>query len=180
MAHHTYPALPKDHIKKEAGRAFASSVLDPNIKIQLPLRGEKIVSEAFRQTLKLQAMFLGARPWKMNARTFCGSWSAPPNEGTTDNLNACAVRGTANFEEITTMKQRKKMMTDAGNKTSDHGVTNTSQQGHCGSQETNGSQHKVMTNPQKVSGCQQKSWMLTYTLRPLPPHIKSHNREGQK
>jgi hypothetical protein len=77
LAHRSYPALFKDHVKKEAGRAFTSSALDPDIKIQLPVRGEKIVSEAFRQTLKLQAMFLAARPWKTNARTFWGSWSSP-------------------------------------------------------------------------------------------------------
>jgi hypothetical protein len=56
-----------------------------------------------------------------------------PNEGTTDNLNAFAVGGMAIFEEIATMKERKRITMDAGNKTSDDGVTNGSQQGHCGS-----------------------------------------------
>jgi hypothetical protein len=92
-----------------------------------------------------------------------------PNEGTTDTLNACSVGGMTTFEEIVTMKQRKMMTTDAGNKTSDHGVTNTSQQGHCAATETNGSQHKLTTNLQKASGCRQKSRTLANILSPLTP-----------
>jgi hypothetical protein len=38
-----YPALPEDHLRREAGKAFAHGVEDPAIKIQL-LLGEKTVS----------------------------------------------------------------------------------------------------------------------------------------
>jgi hypothetical protein len=41
LAHRAYTALPEDHIRKEAGKAFADGVEDPNIKIQLMLGGEK-------------------------------------------------------------------------------------------------------------------------------------------
>jgi hypothetical protein len=60
------------------------------------------------------------------------------------------------FEEIDTMKQREKTMMDAGNKTSKHRVTNTNQQGHHGSRETNRSEHKEITDPQKTRGCGRK------------------------
>jgi hypothetical protein len=41
-----YPNLHKDHIRKEAKKAFADRAEDPDIKIQLLLGGEKTVSEA--------------------------------------------------------------------------------------------------------------------------------------
>jgi hypothetical protein len=48
------------------------------------------------------------------------------------------------------MKHRKK--TDAGNKTTDSGITNGSQQfGQNGARENSGSQHKEMTDPRKTS-----------------------------
>jgi hypothetical protein len=62
LAHRAYPALPEDHVRKEAGKAFADGVEDPDIKIQLLLGGEKTVNEALRQALELQAVFLAARP----------------------------------------------------------------------------------------------------------------------
>jgi hypothetical protein len=37
LAHRTYPALPKDHIRREVGKAFAEEVEEPAIKIQLLL-----------------------------------------------------------------------------------------------------------------------------------------------
>jgi hypothetical protein len=40
LAHCAYPALPEDHVRKEAGRAFTDGVEDPDIKIQLLLGGE--------------------------------------------------------------------------------------------------------------------------------------------
>jgi hypothetical protein len=46
LAHRAYPTLPKDHIRREAGKAFAYGVQDPDIKIQLLLGGEKTVHEA--------------------------------------------------------------------------------------------------------------------------------------
>jgi hypothetical protein len=46
LAHRAYPTLPEEHIRQEAGRAFADRVEDPDIKIQLLLGGEKMVNEA--------------------------------------------------------------------------------------------------------------------------------------
>jgi hypothetical protein len=41
LAHRAYPTLPEDHIRREAGRAFAYGVKDPDIKIQLLLGGKR-------------------------------------------------------------------------------------------------------------------------------------------
>jgi hypothetical protein len=64
LDHRAYTALPEDHVRKEAGRAFTDGVEDPDIKIQLLLGGENSVNEALRQALELQAVFLAARPRK--------------------------------------------------------------------------------------------------------------------
>jgi hypothetical protein len=58
LAHRAYPAIPEDHIRREAGKAFADEVEDPAIKIQLPLGKEKTVNEALRQVLELQVALL--------------------------------------------------------------------------------------------------------------------------
>jgi hypothetical protein len=76
------------------------------------------------------------------------------------------------FEKIATMKQRKKTIMDVGNKTSKHGVTSTNQQGHHGSRETNRSEHKEITDPQKTRGLRQKSGTPACTLR--LPHPTSN------
>jgi hypothetical protein len=54
--------LPEEHIRREAGKAFADGVKDPDIKIQLLLGGEKTVNEALWQALELRAVLLAARP----------------------------------------------------------------------------------------------------------------------
>jgi hypothetical protein len=72
-----YPGLPEDHVRKEAGKAFADGLEDTDIKIQLLLGGEKTVNEALRQALELQAVFLAARPQK----TLWGKWSPPTRQG---------------------------------------------------------------------------------------------------
>jgi hypothetical protein len=41
LAHHAYPALPKDHISREAGKAFAERVKDHEIKVALLIEGKK-------------------------------------------------------------------------------------------------------------------------------------------
>jgi hypothetical protein len=65
-----YPTLPEDHVRREAGKAFIDRVEDPDIKIKLLLGGQKTVTEALRQTLKLQAMLLATRTHKRSARIF--------------------------------------------------------------------------------------------------------------
>jgi hypothetical protein len=56
LTHDAYPTLPKDLIRREGCKAFADSVEDPAIKIQLLLGKEKTV-EALRQALELQPCF---------------------------------------------------------------------------------------------------------------------------
>jgi hypothetical protein len=51
LAHRAYPTLPENHIGREAGKAFAYGVEDPDIKIQLLVGGEKTVNDALRQAL---------------------------------------------------------------------------------------------------------------------------------
>jgi hypothetical protein len=64
LAHRAYLALPEDHVRRKAGKAFVHGVEDPDVKIQLLVGGEKAVNEALRQALELQAVFLAARPRK--------------------------------------------------------------------------------------------------------------------
>jgi hypothetical protein len=70
LAQHAYPALPEDHIRREAGNTFADQVREPGIRIQLLLRGEETVNKALRQALELQAELLAARPPEKSARIF--------------------------------------------------------------------------------------------------------------
>jgi hypothetical protein len=79
LARSAYPTLPDEQKKREAGRAFAAGVEDPDIKIQL-LLVEKTVNEAFRQALGLQAVFLAARPQKNSAKPFWGNRSPTTRE----------------------------------------------------------------------------------------------------
>jgi hypothetical protein len=67
LAHCAYPVIPEDHIRREVGRAFADGVGDQDIKLQLLLRGKKIVSEGLMQ--ELQAVFLAAIPQNVSVRT---------------------------------------------------------------------------------------------------------------
>jgi hypothetical protein len=77
LAHRAYPTLPEDHIRSEAGRAFACGVKDPDINIELLLGGEKTVNEALRQALELQAVLVAARPHQNNTNTYRGNGSPP-------------------------------------------------------------------------------------------------------
>jgi hypothetical protein len=40
LVHNACPALPEDHMRREADKAFANSIEDPTVKIQLLLGGE--------------------------------------------------------------------------------------------------------------------------------------------
>jgi hypothetical protein len=77
FAHHAYPTLPEEHVWREAGRAFAYGVVDPNIKIQLLLGGEKTVNKVLRQALELQAVLVAAKPQKNYAKTHRGNQFSP-------------------------------------------------------------------------------------------------------
>jgi hypothetical protein len=76
LAHRAYTVLPKDNIRKQAGKAFMDGVEGPAIKIQLLLGGEKTVNEALRQALELQVVLLAYRAQKTSARTLCGKLKA--------------------------------------------------------------------------------------------------------
>jgi hypothetical protein len=70
LACRAYPTLPEDYIRREAGRAFAYGLKDPDIKIQLLLGGERTVNEALRKALELQAVLVAARPNQNNTNTY--------------------------------------------------------------------------------------------------------------
>lgn len=77
LAHPTYLALPMDHIKREAGKAFDDWVEHPTIRTQLLLGGEKMVNEAHRQAVKLQTMLLAAKPKENECQNILGELSTP-------------------------------------------------------------------------------------------------------
>jgi hypothetical protein len=68
LAHRAYHTLPEEYVWREAGRAFAYGVADPDINIQLLLGGQKTVNEAFRHALELQAVLVAAKPRKITPR----------------------------------------------------------------------------------------------------------------
>jgi hypothetical protein len=80
LAHHVYPTLPEDHIRREAEKAFADGVEDHEIKVALLIGGEKTVNEALRQAFELQAVFLAARSYKTSTKTFWESPSPPTRQ----------------------------------------------------------------------------------------------------
>jgi hypothetical protein len=111
LALSAYPTLPDEHTKREAGRAFADGVEDPDVKIQL-LLGEKTVNEALTQALELQAVFLAARPQKMR-RHFGGTDRLPPEKGMQDSQDAGPVESQAT-SGVTALTERIRKMTGAG------------------------------------------------------------------
>jgi hypothetical protein len=96
LAHRAYPALLKDHIRREAGKAFADGVEDTTIKIQLLLGGEKTVNEVLRQVLELQAMLQAARPQKQVPGHSGGTDLPQLGEVIKDDWHAGAVESHAN------------------------------------------------------------------------------------
>jgi hypothetical protein len=74
LAHRAYSTLPEDHIRREAGKAFADGVEDQDIKMS-QLIGQKTANKALRQALELQAVFLAARPHKTSTKILWGSRS---------------------------------------------------------------------------------------------------------
>jgi hypothetical protein len=64
LAHHAYPTLPEDYMKREARKAFSDGVEDHEIKVALLIERAKTVNEVLRQALELQAVFLAARSHK--------------------------------------------------------------------------------------------------------------------
>jgi hypothetical protein len=53
LVHRAYPHTTQEHIRREAEKASADGVGNPDIKSQLLLGGEKAVNEALRRTLEL-------------------------------------------------------------------------------------------------------------------------------
>jgi hypothetical protein len=98
LAHRVYPTLPEEHIRREAGKAFADGVQDPDIKIKLLLGGEKTVNEALRKALELQAVLIAARPPKTSSRTFWGSRFPPTWRRDARNSTCWSSGDTGHFE----------------------------------------------------------------------------------
>jgi hypothetical protein len=75
------PLLSKNHVRREADRAFADGLGDPHIKIHLLLGGEITVNKALRQTVQLEVIRLAVmssiRPWKMSDLALWMSWPPP-------------------------------------------------------------------------------------------------------
>jgi hypothetical protein len=111
LAHCDYPTLPKDHIGREAEKAFAYGVQEPDIKIQLLLGGEKTVNKAIRQAVELQAILAAARPHKNNTKIYQGS-----------NQDAGAVENQASSKVIATMEGKQKI-TSIRNENANHQET---------------------------------------------------------
>jgi hypothetical protein len=109
------PTQPEDHIQNAAGKAYADGIEDSTLKIQLLLGGEKMVNEALRQALELQAVLLAATPPKARPRKFWGSQSPPPSEDTQDEWHAGAVESQATSRVAALMEGRQKTMTSARN-----------------------------------------------------------------
>jgi hypothetical protein len=90
-----YPTLPEEHIRQEAGKAFAYGIEDPDIKIKLLLGGEETVNGALRQ-----AVLLAARPPKTSFRTFWGSQSPPTRRRDARNSTCWSCGEPGHFENI--------------------------------------------------------------------------------
>jgi hypothetical protein len=76
LAHRAYPALPEEHIRREAVKAFVDGIEDYGGKIRLLLGGEKTLSEALLQALELQAVLIAARSQRSN--NGASSWTRSP------------------------------------------------------------------------------------------------------
>jgi hypothetical protein len=85
------------------------------------------VNEALRQTLELQAVFVEAGAQNTSIRTFWGSRSFEPGEGTKDSRCAGAVGSQVTSGVTAVTHRREKTRTDAiGDKTTDTEMTNGS------------------------------------------------------
>lgn len=77
LAHGAYRAVHEDCIRREAGKALVDTVEDPTIKLQLLLGGEKLVKEALRQALELQAITPSSQAPKNKHQDILGKTIAP-------------------------------------------------------------------------------------------------------
>lgn len=72
LTHCAFPALHEDHFHRGPGRAFSDGMGVEALKKQLLLGSERMVSKAFRQTIKLEVIELAFvsffRLWKMSNR----------------------------------------------------------------------------------------------------------------
>jgi hypothetical protein len=105
-AHCGYPALHKDHIRREVGKAFADGVEHPDIKIPLLLGGEKTVNKALRQAPEIQVVLLANRPHKNSARTTRED-DRPHRAKRQDDRHAGAVESQATSRVAAPMKGRQ-------------------------------------------------------------------------
>jgi hypothetical protein len=105
LAHRAYPNLPADYVAREAGKALTYGIRDADIKIQLLLGGEKMVNEALRQALELQALLVAVRPYKNNAKTYLITDRSPPNEETHNNQDVGTAESRGTLRVIANMAE---------------------------------------------------------------------------
>jgi hypothetical protein len=133
LAHRAYPTLPEGHIGREAGKAFAYGVHDPDIKIQLLLGGEKTVNEALRQALELQAV---PDPTKITQRYVGGASHPPPGKETQSNQDAGAVENQATSKVIATTEGKQKITSVRNEKANHQETSGNCRKGRNGDQVT--------------------------------------------
>jgi hypothetical protein len=126
-SHRAYPTLPEDQIGREAGKAFACGLEDPDIKIQLLLGGKKTVNEALQQALDLQGVLLAASPHK-TIRTFWGSRS-PATRQRDARKSTCWTCGEPATSKVTTHKRQRLIRIGAGNMMTYQAETHGNRQG---------------------------------------------------
>jgi hypothetical protein len=144
LAHCAYPTLPEDHIRREVGK-------DPNIKIQLLLRGEKTINKALRQALELHAILVAARSHKTSTNIFSGSQSPPHKKGTQSNQNA-GIMENRDTSRVCAPTQGRQKMTGTRNKKTGHRRSNGNRQGLNGDQITTEKQTGGVASRRETNG----------------------------
>lgn len=108
LAHHAYPTLPEDCIRREALKAFTDMVEDREVEVSLLIEEEKALNEALRQALKLQTVFLAAGPIRLAPTHSGGDNRRPHDRGTQSSQNAGAVESWATLRVPATTERTQK------------------------------------------------------------------------
>jgi hypothetical protein len=108
--------MPEDHIRKEAGKAFADGVEDNEIKVALLIGVEKTVNEALSQAFELHAVFLASRAHKNSIR-HSGGAGRPTRQKNARQSECWKCGGPGHFEN--TCPYRRKAENDRRQKRED-------------------------------------------------------------
>jgi hypothetical protein len=177
ITHHAYPTLPEDHVWREAGKAFAYRVEDPNIKIELLLGGENTINEALRQALELQAVLVAARPHKNSTKTYQGSQS--PTEEMQSNRDAGAIESGPTLSVAASMKGRLIMSGAENMKIGQAETCGNRQEGRNGNQVTMKKQAGGVVNSREISEDQWRRVDAGICIKASPSHIDCDHRKCQ-